>query len=143
MSAIGLPFFLLPDYRNIDYQTGEFAKLQDYWISNQGLNLSDIGFTRNYRLPSSVYFSECQGTGRKPLNNLILFPHGEPVVRSGLNEEHMTQLDRTAPCRFLHRKRYTIWFPGCHEVHPGQFVVRGIALRAYPLGYHCTYVHPT
>jgi hypothetical protein len=33
-------------YQNIEYRTGEFEKLSDYRISDQGLNLSDY---RNYK----------------------------------------------------------------------------------------------
>jgi hypothetical protein len=36
-----LCFFLLSNYRNIEYRFGEFKKLLDYRISDQGLNLSD------------------------------------------------------------------------------------------------------
>jgi hypothetical protein len=39
--AIGLYFYLLSNYRNIEYRIGEFKKLSDYRISDQGLNLSD------------------------------------------------------------------------------------------------------
>jgi hypothetical protein len=41
-TAIGL-FFPLSDYRNIEYRNGE----------HQSIGLSDIGLTKNYRLPSS------------------------------------------------------------------------------------------
>jgi hypothetical protein len=49
-------FFLLPNYRNFAYCTGEFMKLSDYRISDQGLNLSDcrISDSKNYRLPTSL-----------------------------------------------------------------------------------------
>jgi hypothetical protein len=40
---------LLSGYRNIEYQTGEFEKLSNYRISNQGLNQSDS--KKFYRLP--------------------------------------------------------------------------------------------
>jgi hypothetical protein len=33
--------FLLSNYRNIEYRIGEFKKLWDYWISHQGLKLSE------------------------------------------------------------------------------------------------------
>jgi hypothetical protein len=33
--------FLLSNYWNIEYRIGEFKKLTDYRISDQGLNLSD------------------------------------------------------------------------------------------------------
>jgi hypothetical protein len=39
--AIGLSFFLVSNYWNIEYRTGEFEKLADYWISDQCHNLSD------------------------------------------------------------------------------------------------------
>jgi hypothetical protein len=42
--------------RNIEYWTGEFEKLSDYRISDQGQNLSDIELTKNYRLPTSANF---------------------------------------------------------------------------------------
>jgi hypothetical protein len=47
-------FFLLSNYRNIEYCIGEFKKLSDYQISDQGLNLSDYRISdseKNYRLP--------------------------------------------------------------------------------------------
>ncbi len=34
-------FFLLSNYRTIEYRTGKFEKLSDYGISDQGHNLSD------------------------------------------------------------------------------------------------------
>ncbi len=39
--AIELYFFLLLNDWNIEYRIGEFKKLSDYQISDQGLNLSD------------------------------------------------------------------------------------------------------
>jgi hypothetical protein len=42
--AIGLLFSSaigLLDFRNIEYRIGEFKKLSDYQLSDQGLNLSD------------------------------------------------------------------------------------------------------
>ncbi len=39
--AIGLFFFLLSNYWNIQYRIGEFKKLSEYQISDLGLNLSD------------------------------------------------------------------------------------------------------
>ncbi len=39
--AIGLLFFQLSDYWNIEYRIGDFKKLSDYRVSDQGLNLSD------------------------------------------------------------------------------------------------------
>jgi hypothetical protein len=39
--AIGLCFFMLSNYLNIKYRIGEFKKLSDYRILDQGLNLSD------------------------------------------------------------------------------------------------------
>ncbi len=49
-------FFLLSNYQNIEYRIGEFKNLSDYWISDQGLNLSDYRTSvseKNYRLPTS------------------------------------------------------------------------------------------
>jgi hypothetical protein len=34
-------FFLLSNYRNIEYRIGQLKKVSDYQISDQGLNLSD------------------------------------------------------------------------------------------------------
>ncbi len=39
--TIGLLFFRLSDYRNIEYRIRKFKKLSDYRISDLGLNLSD------------------------------------------------------------------------------------------------------
>jgi hypothetical protein len=39
--AIILLFFLLSDYRNIEYRIGEFKKLSNYRISDLGFNISD------------------------------------------------------------------------------------------------------
>jgi hypothetical protein len=38
-------FFLLSNYRNIEYRIGELKKPSDYRISDQGLNLSDYRIT--------------------------------------------------------------------------------------------------
>jgi hypothetical protein len=50
--AIGLSFFLLSNFRDIEYRIGEFKKLSDYRILDQGLNLSDYQIS-DYRLPTS------------------------------------------------------------------------------------------
>ncbi len=53
-------FFLLSNYRNIEYRIGELTKLLDYRISDQGLNLSDYRISeseKNYRLTTSKGYS--------------------------------------------------------------------------------------
>jgi hypothetical protein len=46
--------------RNIEYRIGKFMKLSNYWISDQGLNLSDYRISdsektkKYYRLPTSA-----------------------------------------------------------------------------------------
>ncbi len=50
-------FFLLSDYRNIEYRIGEVYKLlyipQDIWSKFWYIELSDIGLSKNNRLPKS------------------------------------------------------------------------------------------
>ncbi len=48
--AIGLQFFLLSNCQNIEYRIGEFKKLSDYRIYDQGLNLWAIGYGSQKKL---------------------------------------------------------------------------------------------
>jgi hypothetical protein len=51
--SIGLLFFLLSNYRNIENRIGKFKKLLDYRISDLGLNLSE------YRISDSEKTIDC------------------------------------------------------------------------------------
>jgi hypothetical protein len=59
-------FFLLSDYRNIEYQIGEFKKLSDNGIFDLGLNLLD------YQILDSEKTISCP-----PLVSVQLFSHIE------------------------------------------------------------------
>jgi len=52
--AIRLIFFLLSYFWNIEYRIGNFKKLSNYWILDQGLDLSD------YRISDSQKAIVCQ-----------------------------------------------------------------------------------
>jgi hypothetical protein len=51
--AIALSFISAIDYQNIEDRIGQFKKLSDYRISDQGLNVSD------YRILHSAKISGC------------------------------------------------------------------------------------
>ncbi len=53
-------FFLLSNYRNMEYRISEFTKLSDYRITDQGLNLSD------YRISDSEKTIGCPPLGIRP-----------------------------------------------------------------------------
>jgi hypothetical protein len=56
-------FYILSEYRNIEYRTGEFNKLSiNYRMSDQGLNLSD------YRISDSAKTIGCLALERKTKN---------------------------------------------------------------------------
>jgi hypothetical protein len=51
-------FFLLSDYRNIEYRAGEFLQLSDYQISDQGHNISDYRISDSNRLRKNYYLQQ-------------------------------------------------------------------------------------
>jgi hypothetical protein len=54
--AIGLLFF--PAIGLSEYRIGEFEKISENRISDLGLNLSDIGLRKKYRLPTSDVYAK-------------------------------------------------------------------------------------
>jgi hypothetical protein len=52
--TIGLLFFLLSEYRNIEYRSREFEKLSDFGSRSPSIGLSDIRHTKNNQLSSSA-----------------------------------------------------------------------------------------
>jgi hypothetical protein len=62
-------FFLLSNYRNVEYHIGKFKKLWDYLITDQGLNLAD------YRISDSEQTISCPPLEIRGFKILIVARH--------------------------------------------------------------------
>jgi hypothetical protein len=115
--SIGLLFFLLSNYRNIENRIGKFKKLLDYRISDLSLNLSD------YRISDSEKIIDCppmQFGCRfvQPLTFLlgpfwVMRPNIRPLGNTGLNAFLSPTLPPPTPNKHTHfcppHKKTTFW----------------------------------